>query len=187
MPVLLKSWYLWPNSKIPKRVCFCCLDFVLFYLFIFSKARVIILRSKRVVLYACPWIPITAMRRVWLPNSHPLTKGRRSVENEGWPELSSSFSFTPVVADGPSPPTPPPPARLVFSGQADILDILQRLKDKEPLAPNKAALSTPPEWEIWEWLRASGGGGWVEGWLKDAAEHLELGMLTINPLLINCC
>lgn len=106
MPVLLKSWYHWPNSKIPKRVCFCCLDFVLFYLFIFSKARVIILRSKRVVLYACPWIPITAMRRVWLPNSHPLTKGRRSVENEGWPELSSSFSFTPVVADGPSPPLP---------------------------------------------------------------------------------
>lgn len=41
------------------------------------------------------------------------------------------------------PPSPLP--HLVFSGQPDILDILQRLKDKEPLSPNKAALYTPPE------------------------------------------
>lgn len=55
-----------------------------------------------------------------------------------------------LLSDEPAPPSafppnPPPSARLVFSGQADILDILQRLKDKEPLAPNKAALRTPPE------------------------------------------
>lgn len=35
MPVLLRSWHLWPDGNIPKGVCFCCLDFVVFYLFIF--------------------------------------------------------------------------------------------------------------------------------------------------------
>lgn len=64
------------------------------------------------------------------------------------------------------PPKPPFSACLVFSGQADILDILQRLKDKEPLAPNKAAVRTPPEWEIQEQPSAGrlwgGGGGGVQ-------------------------
>lgn len=112
-----------------------------------------------------------AMCHAWLPNSHPLPKGRCSGKmrldlnyHPHSPLLLLGLMASPYSPRHPTPPAHPP--HLVFSGQADILDILQRLKDKEPLAPNKAALYTPPEWEIWKCPSAVGGRRAWEGCVK---------------------
>lgn len=41
----------------------------------------------------------------------------------------------------------PSPPQLISCTQPDILDIWQRLKDKEPLSPNRAVLHSPRECE----------------------------------------
>lgn len=74
-----------------------------------------------------------AMCHAWLPNSHPLPKGRRSVEDAAWPELSSSFSFTLVVAYGPpllSQPSPPPSLTLYSVGKQTFLTFCKGWKTK---------------------------------------------------------
>lgn len=75
-----------------------------------------------------------AMCHAWLPNSHPLPKGRRSVEDAAWPELSSSFSFTLVVAYGLpllSQAPPPLPALTLYSvGKQTFLTFCKGWKTK---------------------------------------------------------
>lgn len=63
-------------------------------------ARAIIVRSKQVVIPLSSWMQNRADVPHLTAKQSLYTKGRCSVEDVAWPELSSPFSFTLVVAYG---------------------------------------------------------------------------------------